>query len=125
MKKSLIAIVIIIALLTAGGVYESFFITKQFKEMNNTFTALYDKIDKEDAVEDDVIAAQNKWLEKKKYLHAFIPHGEIKEFDLWIAESVILVRDGKWTEALSKVEVIIELTEQIPKTFAISLENIL
>ena len=32
--------------------------------------------------------------------------------------------DEKWTDALSKIEVLKELSEQIPKTFAISLENI-
>jgi hypothetical protein len=72
-----------------------------------------------------VLAVQKSWVQKKKYLHIFIPHNEIKELDLWLSETIILVRDEKWSDALSKVEVLGELTEQIPKTFLIKIENIL
>ena len=85
---------------------------------------LYEKVDDKTAVEDDVYAVQKNWLDKKRYLHIFIPHNEIKEIDLWLAESVKLVRDEKWEDALSKIEVLRELAEQIPKTFAVTLENI-
>ena len=68
---------------------------------------------------------QKNWLEKKKALHIFIPHNDIKEVDLWLAESATLVRDEKWDDAISKIEVLKELSEQIPKTFTLSWENIL
>ena len=45
--------------------------------------------------------------------------------DLWLAEAVTLVRDKEWKDAISKIEVLKELSEQIPMTFRISLENIL
>ena len=61
----------------------------------------------------------------KKSLHFFIPHNDIKEFDLWLSESSTLVRDKKWEDAISKIEVLIELTEQIPRSFILALENIL
>ena len=83
------------------------------------------KIDDEIATLDDVYAVQKNWLNKKKVLHIFIPHNEIKEIDLWLAETVTLVRDKEWTDAISKVEVLIELSEQIPNTFRLKWENIL
>jgi hypothetical protein len=58
-------------------------------------------------------------------LHVFIPHTEIKEVDLWLSESVTLVQNKKWEDALSKVEVLRELAEQIPKTFTLKIENVL
>jgi hypothetical protein len=45
--------------------------------------------------------------------------------DLWLSESATLIRDKEWTDAISKIEVLKELSEQIPKTFVIALENIL
>jgi hypothetical protein len=53
------------------------------------------------------------------------PHTEIKEIDLWLSETVMLVDKKEWTDALSKLEVLKELAEQIPKTFSLLAENIL
>lgn len=112
-------------LLVVGAIFESKFINNQFDDFHDVLEVLYEKIDDKDATQDDVYAVQENWLNKKKNLHAFIPHTEIKEVDLWLAETVTLVRDKEWTDAISKVEVLIELSEQIPKTFRLAFENIL
>ena len=112
-------------ILTAGSIYEHTFVNKQFEEFNQLLSVLYEKIDSQTAVCDDVLAVQKSWLEKKKSLHVFIPHNDIKEVDLWLSEAVTLVRDKEWKDAISKIEVLIELSEQIPKTFNLSFENIL
>lgn len=125
MVKTLISILVVSILLIVGSIYENDFINRQFDELNTVLVVLYDKIDSETATQDDVYAVQKNWLSKKKILHIFIPHNEIKEIDLWLSESATLVRDKEWKDAISKIEVLIELTEQIPKTFVLSLENIL
>jgi hypothetical protein len=107
------------------AVFEGFFIQKQFNELHQSIDLLYDKIEEESATQNDVLAVQSCWIKKKKSLHVFIPHNEIKELELWIAETVTLVKDKEWSDAVSKVEVLIELTEQIPKTFKLSFDNIL
>lgn len=124
MLKTIISTLAVAAILICGAIYEANFTKKQFNEMGVVLETLYDKVNEKTATEDDVYAVQKHWLKKKKYLHIFIPHNEIKEIDLWLAESVKLVRDEKWEDALSKIEVLKELTEQIPKTFAVSIENI-
>ena len=111
-------------ILTVGAIYETNFVKKQFAEFSVAIDCVYEKVDEKTATEDDVYALQKSWLEKKRYLHVFIPHNEIKEVDLWLAESIKLVRDEKWEDALSKMEVLKELAEQIPKTFKVSPENI-
>lgn len=125
MVKSICSMVCVLAIIIAGAMYENNFIVRQFEEFKEVVGELYEKTENETAVKDDALALQNNWLEKKKYLHNFIPHTEIKEMDLWISESVSLIADKKWEDALSKVEVIKELSEQIPKTFEISIQNIL
>ena len=124
MVKTFISTIVVALLLCCLAVYESDFTKLQFEELSVVMETLYEKVDDKTAVEDDVYAVQKNWLDKKRYLHIFIPHNEIKEIDLWLAESVKLVRDEKWEDALSKIEVLRELAEQIPKTFAVTLENI-
>ena len=111
-------------ILTAGVIFETNFIRNDFKVLTEESTVLYDKIESRSATENDVYALQNKWVVAKEKLHAFISHNEIKEFDLWIAEAVKYVALKKWDEALSKMEVILELEEQVPKSFEFSFANV-
>ena len=124
MVKTIISSIVVAVIVLAFALFEQWFITKNFEDFNEVLTILYEKIDGENATQEDVYAVQDNWLSKKKSLHAFIPHNDIKEIDLWLAEAVTLVRDKKWEDAISKVEVLIELSEQIPKTFTLSFENI-
>lgn len=124
MVKSIISMIIVAIILAAGVIYETTFIRGEFKELTVATDILYDKIDAETANENDVYALQTKWISIKDELNAFISHNEIKEFDLWIAETVKLVAAEMWDEALSKIEVIKELEEQVPKSFAFSLANV-
>ena len=125
MVKTLVSMLCVFLLLTFGAIYETDFVQRQFGEFHEVLTELYQKVDQETAVEDDVYAVQKNWLDKKRVLHIFIPHNEIKEVDLWLSESATLVRDKEWKDAISKIEVLKELAEQIPKTFAVAWENIL
>lgn len=112
-------------LLFFAGIYENFHIKREFKEFNSQLTVLYQKIEDQTATTNDVLAVQNNWLEKKSYLHAFISHAEIREVELWVSETITLVQKKSWVDALSKVEVLIDLSEQIPKNFLLRIENIL
>ncbi len=125
MVKSLVSMLCALAVLIAGSIYETRFVEKQFAEFDVVLDELYEKVDSEQAVKDDVLAVQKNWLDKKKVLHIFIPHNDIKEIDLWLSEAVTLVRDKEWNDAISKIEVLKELSEQIPKTFKVSFENVL
>ena len=124
MVKSIISAIVVALILTVGVIYETNFIRGEFKELTAATATLYDKIDEKSANENDVYAFQQTWVNSKERLHAFISHNEIKEFDLWIAETVKLVSAEMWDEALSKMEVIKELEEQIPKTFEFSFANV-
>lgn len=125
MVKTIISIICVAVILFAGAMFEDYFVHKQFNDFSVALDCLYDKIETEQATERDVLAVQDNWLKKKKNLHAFIPHTEIKEVDLWLSETITLVRDKEWADAISKVEVLRELAEQIPKTFEVSFQNVL
>ena len=124
MVKSIISMVIVAMILAVGVLYETMFIRGEFKELTAATDILYEKIDGQSANENDVYTLQTKWVDAKEKLHAFISHNEIKEFDLWIAETVKLVSAEMWDEARSKMEVIKELEEQVPKSFEFSFANV-
>lgn len=125
MVKTIITIICSALIIAGSAIYESNFVARQFNEFHAVLSVLYDKVDGETATQDDVYAVQKNWIEKKHVLHIFIPHSEIKEVDLWLSEAATLVRDKEWHDAISKIEVLKELSEQIPMSFKITLENIL
>ncbi len=125
MVKTFISMLSVAVILLVSAFLETRFINRQFEDFNQVLCVLYEKVDSESASIDDVYAVQENWLKKKEYLHIFIPHTEIKEIDLWLSESATLVRDKEWEDAISKIEVLKELCEQIPKTFSLRIENVL
>jgi len=125
MVKSIISVLISLALIFGFAAYESNFVMRQFDEFSTVLDTLYEKVENQTANKQDVLAAQQNWVDKKKVLHIFIPHNEIKEVDLWLAETISLVGYEKYEDALSKLDVLKELCEQIPTTFRLHISNIL
>ena len=125
MVKSIISALVAVLILFLGSFLEQKYVNDTFDEFKEMMVTVYKKVENDEAVKDDVLSAQTYWIEKKRILHTFIPHNEIKEIALWLAESTTLVENDKKEDALSKLDVVIELLEQIPKTFAFRIENIL
>lgn len=125
MVKSILSAVIVALLLTVGAIYEHSAVKREFTKFSFEVEEVYVIVNDRTAKESDIYDLQEKWLSKKRRLFMFIPHGEIKEIDLWLTESIKLVRDEKWEDAVSKIEVLKELVEEIPRTFLLTPENIL
>ena len=125
MVKSIISVIVASLILFFASLYEQNYINTTFKELKNSFVIIYNKIENDTAIKEDILSAQKLWISKKEKLHIFISHNEIKEVDLWIAETVTLVENGKKEDAVSKIDVVIELMEQIPKSFSFKIENLL
>ncbi len=125
MVKAFLTALISLLIIVGASIFEQTYLNNSFSEFERAVTITYDKTQNHTAVKDDVLSIQNLWVEKKKTLHIFIPHNDIKEVDLWVAETVTLVENQKWEDALSKLEVVLEIIEQIPKTYSLRVENIL
>ena len=125
MVKSIYSIIIASIILIVGGIFEQVYLDKTFTALKDDFTLAYQKINSGEATASDAIAIKTNWLDKKKKLHFFISHNDIKEMDLWLSESVAYLKLGDLKESVSKLEVAINLAEQIPKNYLIRFENIL
>ena len=125
MVKSILTAILTLLILFCFSIYEQRYINETFSEFKEIMVTVYKKVENDEARKDDALSAQTYWINKKEKLHIFIPHNEIKEIDLWLAESTTLIENNKKEDALSKLDVVIELIEQIPKTFSFRIENIL
>ena len=124
MVKSIVSIAICLALIVGGAVFEHSFVNRQFEEFTCVVDSLYEKTQAETANKQDVAAAQECWRKKKEVLHIFIPHNDIREMELWLAETLSLISFEKYEDALSKMDVLKELCDQIPKTYSVSIANL-
>ena len=125
MVKSILSVIITLSIIIFGAFIESFYVKKSFKELNQIAIVCQHKADEQTLSSNDTNLLQNTFLRKRKLLHVFIPHTEIKEMELWISESVKCAKDLKYQDASLKLEVVIELTEQIPNNFKLTWQNIL
>lgn len=124
MVKTLSSIFISLLLLVGVSVYEIYHVEKSFGEFSEQLETLYDKTEEETATRADAEAVRESWNEKKKTLHIWVPHNDISYIDYWLSEGLSLIYTKHYDEALSKIEVLIEICEKIPSAYAFSFENI-
>jgi hypothetical protein len=125
MKKVLITIICSILLLVAGGIYEQVVVLKQFDEFKSSVAKCLDKANAKTLTVNDINELSTDWEDKRKYLHVFIPHTEIKEIGLWLSEATAFAEFGNMEETADKLQVIYDLSKQIPDNFRIKIENIM
>ena len=124
MVRSLISTACALAILFGVAAYETSYIKNTFSTFSVYLKQTEEKLEKEQATPADATALLNFWLNKKRKLHIFIPHNEIKEIDLWLSECVAFTEESNFPEAKSKIVVLLELCEQIPNTFLLKIENV-
>lgn len=124
MVRSIISALAVIVILFSISIGEQYLLRKSFGEFKEEAVCVYKKVEEETAVKEDAVSLQKFWLEKKKTLHLFIPHNDIKEVELWLAEACTLIENKEFVDALSKIDVVIELCEQIPTMYVFTPQNI-
>ncbi len=83
MKFKLIIVIIISAIMLAGGILELIYITKTFNEFEERLEELLEDILADEQMPLEKISETRDWLEKKhKGLEFFIPHIELNELSV-------------------------------------------
>lgn len=124
MVKTLLSLLISALLLFGAAIGESYFVNRQFGRLDTALAALEEKVREENATRTDAETVQTLWNEEKRKLHAVIPHNDISYIDYWLGEAVSYIETKNYDDALSKVEVLLTVCKQIPKTYSISFENV-
>ena len=124
MVKSIIytatAIILCLALFIGVEIY----LKKQFDDFHNALNSLYRKVEDESASREDGYAVRSMWADKKSKLHIFIPHNDISYIDYWLSEACGLIYCKNYDLALGKIEVLQEITKNLPGGYSLKIENI-
>ena len=124
MLKSLITMLCALFLLICANFLEQITVQKTFDEFYQIIEATQSKLQGENPTLSDSESLEDFWLDKKRNLHVWIPHTEIKEIDLWVSECVAYTRLGQFDEAITKLDVLKILASQVPHNFSLLLENL-
>ena len=125
MVKTLISILIALGLLVGISIFQMIYIEKEFADFSAQLEALYDKTEAQTATREDAEAVRVSWNEKKKTMHIWVPHTDISYVDYWLSEGLSLIDTKQYDQALSKIEVLIDICRKIPSSYSFSLENVL
>ena len=124
MVKSIIytatAIILCLALFIGVEIY----LGKQFDDFHDALDTLYRKVENETASREDGYAVREMWADKKSKLYIFIPHNDISYIDYWLSEACGLIYRKDYDLALGKIEVLQEITKNLPGGYSLKLENI-
>lgn len=124
MVRTIISILIAALLLLGACLFEANYIHREFDEFHAVLVTLYEKTDNQTANEEDAKAVRQLWEEKKRHLHVWVPHTDISYVEYWLSEAVGLIYMKRYDEALPKLEVLLEITKNLPGTYSLDPENV-
>lgn len=124
MVKSVVYTLTAIALCLALFIGVHIYMGKQFSEFHDAVETLYKKVEDKTANREDGFAVRSMWSQKKSHLHIFVPHNDISYVDYWLSEACGLIYCGEFELALGKLEVLLEITKNLPGGYALKLENV-
>lgn len=124
MVKSVVTTLVAIALCLGFFIFSHVYLDKQFETFHGALETLYDKVENEEATREDAYAVKAMWENKKSKLHIFVPHNDISYLDYWLNEACGLIYNGHYELALGKIEVLLEITKNLPDAYSVKLENV-
>ena len=124
MVKSIIYTLTAFILCLALFIGVEIYLKKQFSEFHSALDILYKKVEDETANREDGYAVRELWADKKSKLHIFIPHNDISYIDYWLSEACGLIYCKQYDLALGKIEVLEEITQNLPGGYSLKIENI-
>ena len=125
MIKTIVSLLITIALIFGVSYYENVRVKNTFTNFSEVLETLYDKTESGEVTYEDGTAVEKFWENQKNTLHIWLPHTAIQEIDYQLYEAVgyLYVRD--FESAIPKLEILMGMCENIPQSYRFSWENIL
>ena len=124
MVRSLSSILAVLLLLAGAAIFEYFYVSNAFEGFYAELTCLYEKTDEEEATLGDARAVQTAWEARKEKLQIFLPHNDVARVDNYLAETVRLVAEGGYDDALPKLDALLHLAETFPNAYRPTPANI-
>lgn len=124
MVKSIIYTLTAVALCLAFFIFAHIYVNEELKLFNKSVTELYDKVEEKSAGREDAYAVKALWNSQKETLHIFLPHNDVSYIDYWLNEACSLIYTENYDFALGKLEVLKEISKNLPHGYSVKIENI-
>ena len=124
MIKTIISIFITLGVILGISCYEIHYVQSTFETFHGALRSLKEKTELGTVNYSDGLAIRSFWDEKKQVMHIWVPHTALSEIDYQLDEAIGFLYAGKYEDALPKIEVILGLSENVPRSYIISLGNI-
>ncbi len=124
MGKTISGLLISFALLVGFSLYEIFYINTAMNRIRNATIGLFQLTEEHRATHEDGNALRLIWENEKKTLHVWLPHTAIENVDYHLNEALGYLYQDNYEDALPKLEVIIDMSENIIRSIAVLPENI-
>jgi hypothetical protein len=125
MVKTLLSMLISLALLIGASIFEQRYVHNAFLRFTRVMQVLYDKTEKGTVTDEDGRAVCVYWEEQKKDLQIWLPHATLQEVDYQLYEAVGFIYVEDFQSALPKIEVVLGMCENIPYSYTLHIENTL
>ena len=122
MKYKLTLVFVVTALLLAGGIWETLFVTQSFADLGAKIDELSDR---EEYALSDVQELQDYWNERANRLEITIPHVQLTEITVTLGELVGAVRNEDYDSASALLLRTRQYVTRIGSLYGFSLRNIL
>ena len=124
MVKTIASILLSFAIIFGLAFYEIYHVRFVFEEFHNILDSLYQKTESHTATYEDGTAVRTYWEHEKLTLHVWLPHTMMQEVDYHLDEAIGYLYNDDYANALAQLEVAKEISCEIPRSYALSLQNI-
>ena len=124
MVKAIIFTLAAVLLCAGLFIFNEWYVEKQFDEFSEAVQSLYEKTENKTANREDGFAVRELWNDRKQKLHIFLPHNDISYVDYWLSEACGLIYTQNYELALGKLEVLKEISANLPDAYRLRLENV-
>ncbi len=124
MIRTIISAFITLALLLGLSFYEANYVQRKFEEFYTALHTLKSKTELGTVSYNDGLSMREFWDKHKIVMHVWIPHTVLYEIDYQLDEAIGFIYVEDYKSALPKIEVILGLSENVPKGYTLTLGNI-
>ncbi|MBQ8295906.1 MAG: DUF4363 family protein [Clostridia bacterium] len=124
MVKTAASILLTFALIFGLSWIETRYVENVFSQFHMRLTAVQEKAEDGTVTQEDGVGIRDYWNEKRRYLHSWLPHTALQEIDYRVDEMVGFIYVADYKNAVTGLEVLIGLTENIPHSYSLRFENV-
>ena len=124
MWKTVVGLLVALLLLIGCSLYEVFYITTAVQRIREKTISLFHLTEEGKATHEDGNVLRLAWEHEKRQLHVWLPHTAIENVDYHLNEALGYLYQENYEDALPKLEVIIDMTENIIRTISVLPENV-